>query len=193
MCRAMNRILFLLFAIGSFSLSAQTPIQNFTLTNVADGATISLDGYPTCSGMVIIFTSNVCPYDGYYTARIKHLVTTYQGKIQFLLINSYQEPEESADKMKAAYDGWTLPVPYLVDKDQVAMQCLGAKKSPEVFLLKNTGGKYTVVYSGALDDNAQASVAVTETYLRSAIDKLLAGQTIATPAVRAVGCTIRKK
>ncbi|MEJ0056852.1 MAG: thioredoxin family protein [Bacteroidota bacterium] len=189
----MQKILLLFFVVGSLSLSGQAPVQNFTLTNVADGSAVSLDGYPTCSGMVIIFTSNVCPYDGYYTARIKHLVTTYQGKIQFLLINSYQETEESADKMKTSYNGWTINVPYLADKDQVAMECLGAKKSPEAFLLKNTSGKYTVVYSGALDDNAQASVAVTETYLRSAIDKLLAGQPISAANVRAVGCTIRKK
>jgi AhpC/TSA family len=188
-----QKILIVFLLAGSLSLSGQTPIQNFTLTNVADGSVVSLEGFPTCSGMVIIFTSNVCPYDGYYTARIKHLVSTYQGKIQFLLINSYQEAEESADKMKAAYDKWTLPVPYLADKDQVAMECLGAKKSPEVFLLKSVIGKYTTVYSGALDDNAQASVAVTETYLRSAIDKLLAGQPISVVTARAVGCTIRKK
>ncbi|CAN5558361.1 hypothetical protein BH10BAC4_BH10BAC4_05670 [soil metagenome] len=189
----MHKIILLAIFTGSLSLAAQIPVQSFTLQNIADGSTVSLENYPTCSGLVIIFTSNVCPYDGYYTARIKHLITTYQGKIQFMLINSYQEADESIDKMKSAYNGWSLPVPYLADKDQTAMQCLGAKKSPEVFLLSNAGGKYNVVYSGALDDNAQASVAVTETYLRKSIDKLLTGQKIDVPTVRPVGCTIRKK
>jgi len=178
---------------GSLSVVAQIPVQNFTLTNVADGSAISLENYPTCSGLVVIFTSNVCPYDGYYTARLKHLIATYQGKIQFILINSYQEPEESAIKMKSAYDAWTLPVPYLSDKDQVALECFGARKSPEAFLIKTNGGKFTIVYSGAIDDNAQVSAAVTETYLRSAIDKLLTDQKIEVATTRAVGCSIRKK
>ena len=189
----MRRLLIGILVAVSFSVVAQTPVQNFTLTNVVDGASVSLESYPSCSGLVVLFTSNTCPYDGYYTARLKHLITTYQGKIQFLLVNSYQEPEESAIKMKSAYDSWTLPVPYLADKDQAAMECLGARKSPEAFLLKNNGGKFTVVYSGSIDDNAQVSAAVTESYLRSAIDKLLAGQQINTPTVRAIGCSIRKK
>ncbi|NOT74486.1 MAG: redoxin domain-containing protein [Cyclobacteriaceae bacterium] len=175
------------------TLGSKAQVRNFSLTNVVDGSTVSLESYPSCSGMVIVFTSNACPYDKYYTARLKHLITTYQGKIQFLLINSYTEPEESADKMKAAYDGWTLPVPYLADKDQVAMECLTARKSPEVFLLKSINGKYEVVFSGAIDDNAQVSAAVSETYLRASIDKLLAGQKIELTNVRPVGCTIRKK
>lgn len=189
----MRKLLVVILMAVSSSAVAQTPVQNFTLTNVVDGATISLDNYPTCSGLVILFTSNVCPYDGYYTARLKHLITTYQGKIQFLLVNSYQEPEESAVKMKSTSDTWTLSVPYLADKDQTAMECLGAKKSPEAFLLKNNGGNFSVVYSGAIDDNAQVSAAVTESYLRSAIDKLLAGQSVGTPTVRAIGCSIRRK
>ncbi len=177
----------------SLTLTAQPPVQNFTLTNVADGTTISLNSYPACSGLAIIFTSNVCPFDNYYFDRIKNLINSYPEKIQFLLINSFQEPEESADKMKTAYSHWNLPVPYLSDKEHVAMDCLGAKKSPEVFLLSGASGKYKVIYSGAIDDNPQSAPAVTVQYLKSAIDKLLAGQKNDVATVRAVGCTIRRK
>ena len=189
----MKKLLVFFLFIKSLSLTAQPPVQNFTLTNVADGASISLNSYPTCSGLVIIFVSNVCPFDKYYLDRIKNLVNSYPGKIQFLLINSFQEPEESADKMKAVYAGWNFPVPYLTDKDQVAMDCLGAKKSPEAFLLSGTPEKYKVIYSGAIDDNAQSAPAVTAHYLKAAIDKLLAGQIPEVTTVRTVGCTIRRK
>lgn len=168
-------------------------VQNFTLMNVAEDKMVSLEGYQSCVGLVAIFTSNECAYDNYYTARLKVLTESYAGKIQFLLINSYVEPEESVEKMKAKYSFWGMSVPYLADKDQVAMECLGAKKSPEVFLLKNEGGKYVTIYSGAIDDNAQVSAAVRDKYLRSSIDKLLKGETIDVPAVRAVGCSIRRK
>jgi hypothetical protein len=189
----MKKWIVLLMVASGVTLWAQAPVADFKLTNVVDGGTVSLTTYPTCSAVAIIFTSNACPYDGYYTARIKDLVDTYQGKIQFILINSFQEPEESIEKMKAAYARWGLPVPYLADKEQTVMNSLGAKKSPEVFLLKEASGKYNVVYNGAIDDNPQMASAATRRYLKSAIDKILAGQNPDAPMVRPTGCSIRKK
>ena len=187
----MRILIFLLFAIST-SLSAQQLVQSFSLINVVDNSTVTLESYQS-NGLVILFTSNDCAYDTYYTARIKALIDTYKGKIQFLLINSYIEPTESIAKMKSASDLWAMGAPYLADKDQVAMESLSARKSPEAFLLKNNNGKYSVVYSGAIDDNPQVSAAVKDRYLRMAIDNLLAGQSIDVPNVRAVGCSIRKK
>ena len=158
-----------------------------------DSSSVSLGTYPNSSAIAILFTSNSCPYDTYYADRIKNLVSVYQGKIQFLFINSYQEPGEAEEKMKEAFGRWGLAVPYLADKEQTAMISLGAKKSPEVFLLKNENGKHTVSYSGAIDDNPQAANAVVQSYLKAAIDKLLSGQNLDVPMVRAVGCTIRRK
>ena len=189
----MKHIIFILSLILSFSTYGQQPVHNFTLTNVDDGSKISLDGYPSCTGLVAIFTSNDCAFDNYYTSRIKSLVDRYAGKIQFILINSYLEPEESVEKMAAEYRTWDLHIPYLTDKDQTAMDCMGAKKSPEAFLLKNMGNNYVLVYSGAIDDNAQVPTDVKETYLVNSIDKLIAGQKIEVPSVRAAGCSIRRK
>ena len=73
------------------------------------------------------------------------------------------------------------------------MQKLGATKSPQVFLLKNDGGKFQVVYKGAIDDNAQVEADVRHAYLKDAIDIMLTNQKIATAEVRPVGCTIKKK
>ena len=189
----MKYILAVLNVVLCFSLHAQAPVQNFKLTNVIDGAVVSLETYPTCSGLVIIFTSNVCPYDGYYTERIKGFIATYREKIEFLFVNSFQESEESVDQMKSMHSKWGISVPYLADKDQAVMACLGAKKSPEVFLLKNLKGSYTIVYSGAIDDNPQMASAVTQPYLKLAIEKMLAGQSPDPVAVRAAGCSIRRK
>ena len=123
----------LLIGLGFFTSKAQTAIQNFTLLNVADSKMISLDSYPTCSGLVILFTGNNCPYDNYYTARVKSLISAYQGKIQFILVNSYLEPEETIEKMKEKYTALGLSVPNLAYKEQLVMDSLGAKKRPEAF------------------------------------------------------------
>ena len=184
-------IFFVLLVTNCLDINAQTLVQNFTLTNVMDGKTVSLDQYSSNTALVVVFTSNECPFDNYYKDRIKEMIGTYSGKIQFLLVNSYIEPAESAEKMAIHYTD--LNVPYLSDKDQVAMNVFGAKKSPEVFLLKNADGKYAVVYSGAIDDNPQVPKDANQKFLKTAIDKLLAGQKIDVSNNRAVGCSIRRK
>lgn len=168
-------------------------VSNFSLTNVVNGKTISLDTYPSCSGVAIIFTSNNCPYDEYYRARIANLSNEYQDKVPVLLVNSSTEAVESEEAMTKKAQQLGLKIPYLSDKDQSLMQQLGATKSPQVFLLKNEGGKFNVVYRGAIDDNAQVEADVRRSYLKDAIDIMLTNQKIATAEVRPVGCTIKKK
>lgn len=182
-----------LFFISMSTLGYTQAVQDFTLTNVVDGKSVSLSGFTNCTGLVLVFTSNECPYDGYYRDRLRDLVNQYQGQIQFVFVNASTEPEESAAQMKTAYPQWNIPVPYLADKDQVAMECVGARKSPEVFLLKNNKGSFQQVYHGAIDDNPQVATDVSKSYLKESMDQLLAGHRVTQPSVRAVGCTIRKK
>ena len=168
-------------------------LSNFSLINVINGKTVSLDTYPSCSGLAIIFTTNACAYDEYYRGRIVKLSNEYQDKVPILLVNSSADPVESAENMTKKAQQLGLTIPYLSDKDQSLMQQLRASKSPQVFLLKNDGGKFHVVYSGAIDDNAQVEADVRRSYLKDAIDIMLTNQKIATPEVRPVGCTIKRK
>jgi len=86
-----------------------------------------------------------------------------------------------------------LPIPYLADKDQKIMEIFGAQKTPEVFLLSTAGGKFTIVYSGAIDDNPQTASDVRQNFLKDALEKLLAGQKVDVAIERVAGCTIRRK
>jgi hypothetical protein len=169
------------FILGLICLNAHAQVPNFTLTNTVNGKSISLDTYPSCAGIVIVFTTNACPYDD------------YQDKVPVLLINSSIDAAESNDNMTKKAQQLGITIPYLADKDQAVMQNLGATKSPQVFLLKNAGGKFSVVYSGAIDDNAQVEKDVRQSYLKDAIDIMLTNQTIETAEVRPVGCALRKK
>jgi hypothetical protein len=168
-------------------------VNNFKLVNVLNNQTISLDTYPSCEGMVIIFTSNACPYDEYYRNRIAKLSQAYQDRVPVVLVNAHTEQAESEEKMAARGKQLNLSVPYLADKNQTLMANLDVRKSPEAFLLKNQNGKFTVVYRGAIDDNAQVEADVRHSYLRDAIDIMLTNQKIETPEVRPVGCNLKKK
>ncbi len=184
-----NLLLPALFLLSVVSFAQE--IKNFSLTNVKDGKEISLSNYSSSAGVVVVFTSHECPFDNYYKDRLKDLVNTYSGKIPFIFINSNQESTESLDQMAIHYGD--LNVPYLADKDQTVMEAFGARRSPEVFLLSAAGGKYTVAYSGAIDDNPQVAKDVKQNFLKDAIAKLLAGQKSEPAVQRAVGCTIRRK
>ncbi|MBL7874320.1 MAG: redoxin domain-containing protein [Cyclobacteriaceae bacterium] len=176
---------------ATLGANAQTEIKDFSLTNVKDGKTVSLSQYKSAAGIAVVFTSHECPFDNYYKDRLKELVSSYSGRIQFLFINANQEAEENAAQMAIHYSD--LPIPYLADKEQKAMETFGARKSPEVFLLNTSGGKFTVAYSGAIDDNPQTATDVKQSFLKEAIEKLLAGQKTEIAVQRAVGCTIRRK
>ncbi|MEX2230885.1 MAG: redoxin domain-containing protein [Cyclobacteriaceae bacterium] len=168
-------------------------VKNFQLINVLNNQTVSLDTYPSCEGMVLIFTSNSCPYDDYYRKRIEQLSQAYQDRVPVVLVNSHTEANETPEKMLAKGKGLNLSMPYLADKDQTLMTNLEVRKSPEAFLLKNENGKFSVVYRGAIDDNAQVEADVRHRYLRDAIDIMLTNQKIETPEVRPVGCNLKKK
>jgi hypothetical protein len=168
-------------------------LNNFSLVNVLNDQTVSPGSYPSCAGMVIIFTTNNCPYDDYYRNRVSKLSQTYQDKVPVLLVNPSPDPADSKENMAKKGKQLNLSIPYLADKDQTVMASLDARKSPEAFLLKNDGGKFTVVYHGAIDDNAQVEADVRHSYLRDAIDIMLTNQKVQTPEVRPVGCNLKKK
>jgi peroxiredoxin len=182
----MQKLIFILL-LAATSAQAQQ-IQNFSLPNVNDGATVELNQFTSTSGIVVVFTSNECPYDNYYKDRLKKLIEQYKGKIQFVLINSSNDAEESTEKMAIHYTD--LGIPYLADKEQKAVENFGARKSPEVFLVSP---QLNVIYSGAIDDNPQVATDTKQNYLKDAIDKFLAGQKIEVTNNRVLGCTIKKK
>ncbi|HTF20366.1 MAG TPA: redoxin domain-containing protein [Chryseolinea sp.] len=182
----------LLLVLTTGHLSAQ-PVGNFMLNNVVNGKSVSLETYPSCAGIAIIFTSNTCAFDEYYRVRISKLATEYSDRVPVLLVNSSLEPGDSEANMTKKATQLNLKVPYLADKEQSLMKQLGASRTPQVFLLKNNGGSFAIVYRGAIDDNAQVEADVRNAYLKDAIDILLTNQTIQTPEVRPMGCSIRKK
>lgn len=184
----------LLFALVSFVFVTQgQTLTDFNLKNVVDAKQISLKDYSSAPGLVIIFTSVACPFDGYYGNRLKQLQNEFSGKLPILLVNSYTEAPEAEEWMLKTAQANGLTLPYLSDKDQVLMTQLNAQRSPEAFVLKNTNGQFIVAYHGAIDDNAQAETGVKQTYLKDAIVNLLSGKNIVQPSARPVGCYIRKK
>ena len=169
---------------------------DFSLKNV-DGKTISLSEYNDQKGVIVVFTCNPCPYAKAYEERIIDLHNKYASKgYPVVAINPNDEvisTEDTFEKMQAKAREKNYPFPYLKDDTQEVYQAYGATRTPHIYLLENKGGKFTVAYIGAIDDNAMDASAVTQTYLEDAIVSLMAGSQPETTVTKAVGCSIKKK
>ncbi|MBL3656534.1 redoxin domain-containing protein [Fulvivirga sediminis] len=189
----MNKILIIaLLTIVQLPLALGQKVDDFTLNNVTNNQKVSLSDYKDSKGVVVIFTSNVCPYSVYYEGRITQIISEYSKKgISFILINAHNEDKESESDMKNKMNTWGLNVAYLSDKEQKVMNALHASKSPHAFLLKNNGSHFSVFYQGAIDNNPQVASDVKEQYLKINIDNLLSGQP-ATSNVRPIGCMVKR-
>lgn len=176
-------------------LQAQKVVSNITLTDVAVKRGVSFSDFQGKKAIVPVFFCNGCPYSTIYIDRLKNMADSYED-VQFLLINASPylfNPEESIENMAKFTLDYQLNMPYLEDKQQIALKLLNALKCPEAFILVPDGSIYKVVYHGAIDDNPQVVNDVKEYYLKAALDQVLSDNVPAEAYVRPAGCVIKKK
>jgi peroxiredoxin len=167
--------------------------SDFKLKNV-DGKTVSLADFKNAKGFIVVFDCNTCPYSKAYSERIIALNKKY-ASLGFPVIainpnDPTQSEGDSFDEMikvakKKGYD-----FPYLVDESQAVAKSFGATNTPHAFVLTK---ELKVAYIGAIDDNARKPEAATKKYVEEAVDALLAGKSVTTTKVKAIGCGIKWK
>ena len=171
-------------------------VQDFQLKNV-DGKIMSLSSIKDAKGYIVVFTCNHCPYAKAYEERIIALHKKFapQG-YPVVAINPNDpkvSPEDSYAKMKERAKEKQFPFVYLYDANQDVAKRFGAVRTPHVYLVQNAGGKKTVQYIGAIDNNWEDPKAADQEYVAQAIDNLNAGMAVAVPETKAIGCTIKWK
>ena len=141
---------------------------------------------------VVVFTCNHCPYALAWHDRILEAAEDYSGRgVRFLAVNpndAERYPADSLDAMRERVGkdgGW--PIPYLRDESQEAAREFGAKTTPDVFVLD---AERRLRYRGAPDaDHMDPSASAT--WLREALDALLAGEDPPQPETEPVGCSVK--
>ncbi len=162
----------------------------FTLPGV-DGRDHSLGDYGDSAALVLVQTCNHCPYAQAWEGRLIEVARDYADRgVSVVAINSNDaanHPEDSFPEMakRAEAKGYTFD--YLHDESQEIARTLGAERTPEVFLYD---GDRKLVYHGAIDDNRDEN-AVSQNYLRDALDAVLAGGEPAPADTAPVGCTVK--
>jgi peroxiredoxin len=164
--------------------------NDFSLPGV-DGATHALADYAAADALAVVFSCNHCPYVQAWEGRMMELQREL-GPRGFRLVainanDAASHPEDSFDEMRKRAQQRGFNFDYLRDDSQEVARAYGAQRTPEVFLFDRDR---RLVYHGAIDDNRDEH-AVSQRYLREAIQAALEGREPETAETAPVGCTIK--
>jgi peroxiredoxin len=163
-------------------------VADFSLADV-DGRVHSLYGFKDKKAIVIVFVGTQCPIANLYVPGLIDLHKKYGEKgVQFLAINS--NDQDTLEAVVAHARERKVPFPVLKDVSHKAADALGARRTPEAFVLD---AAHTIRYRGRIDDQynyTSRRPAPAKTELKDAIENLLAGKPVATPESEVQGCVI---
>ncbi len=163
-------------------------INDFSLLDYL-GAKHSLADLSESNIVVVAFLGTECPLAKLYGPQLADLADKYKAKgIQFVGINSNQQDTPTELGHYARRHGISFPL--LKDPGNRVADQFRAERTPEVFVLDK---KRIVRYWGRIDDQFGVGYArpeVTNNYLVTALEELLAGKPVSTPKMKPVGCHI---
>ena len=177
----------------TLEIDQKMPVQNYKVKSI-DGDFMSLNDNIKNNGILVIFTSNKCPFVVMWEDRYKLIEDEcLKSDIGMVYINSNEarrDGDDSIDKMKEHARKMGYKYPYLIDRNSKIANSFGAKTTPHIFLF-NKNKK--LIYKGAIDDNYQSIKNVKEKYLINAITQLNNNQEIKINTTKAIGCSIKRK
>jgi len=167
-----------------------------------DGKTHTLADYKEAKVLVLVFTCNHCPDAVAAATRMEPIYQDYKGKgVAMVAINAnnpgsltpdelgYSPYNDSFEEMTpfAKDYGWTFP--YLYDGENQGLATkLGAQATPHVFVFD---AERKLRFTGRLDDMKRKSGPTEKSYLRDALDAVLAGKEVAEKTPRPFGCSTK--
>jgi peroxiredoxin len=175
----------------SEGISIGDPAPPFSLPDTS-GAAHAFEGADGDPATVVYWTCNHCPYALAWHERLLEVARDYGGRgVRFLAVNSndaerYPADSPAAMRERVEQEG-SWPHPYLHDESQEVARAYGALKTPDVFVFDSD---LRLRYRGApdadYDDPSQGA-----SWLREAIDAVLAGRDVERPETDPVGCGIK--
>ena len=174
------------------TLALGTVAPQFDLPGV-DGRRRSLADYADAQALVVIQSCNHCPYVRAWEGRMRSITHEYADRgVSVVAISSNDaeiHPDDSFPAMQERARAERFNFDYLYDESQEIARALGSERTPEVFLFDHDR---RLVYHGAIDDSRDET-AVSQHYLRDALDAILSGEDPELTDTPAVGCSMKWK
>jgi peroxiredoxin len=180
----------ILFGLGGArrALADDAPIADFKLRDF-HGKEHALADFARSKLVVAAFIGADCPLANRYADRLADLSLEYEKRgVAFLAIDSNQQ--DSLAQLAHLAKIHRIQFPLLKDPGNVIADRLGAKRTPEVFVLD---AERRIRYRGRVDDQwgiGYMRPAPKDRDLVQALDQLLAGKPVTRPATEVSGCYI---
>ena len=175
----------------AFTIQIGQPAPMFSLP-ATDGMTYSLDDFADARLMLVVFSSNHCPYVvGSEDRMIDFSRRNAPLGLSMAAINANEtvnHPTDSFQHMIQRALEKKFPFPYLRDESQDVARAYGALRTPHYFLFDD---ERKLRYTGRMDDNPRKPEQAKTRELQDAVDDLLAGRSVHTPLTNPIGCNVK--
>ncbi|UHG91036.1 thioredoxin family protein [Spirosoma oryzicola] len=171
-------------------------VADFRLKST-NGQTVSLGDYKAQKGLIVVFTSNHCPFSKAYEDRLIAIDRKFAPQGYPVLAIMPNDPaayeDDSFENMKNRARDKGYSFVYAMDETQAVARAFGATRTPEVYVLKHTNGQFILEYIGTIDDSPQDGTNVQRRYVDEAVTSLLAGRPVQSPLTKPIGCAVKWK
>jgi peroxiredoxin len=159
------------------------------------GKLYSLDDFSSAKAFVVAFICNHCPYVKHIREGLADFARDYaDSDFAMVAISSNDVEKYPADSpammAREILDaGYTFP--YLYDENQEAAKAYRAACTPDLYLFDEDR---RLVYRGQFDGSRPGNgIPVTGKDLRTAVDRVLAGEEVDPEQISSIGCNIKWK
>lgn len=201
--------IFTLLSIFNFSLFAQTeitpisvgttmPLQDQELRSIA-GTSAKLKDMMGDKGLIIIFTSNSCPFvvggknfEGWEKSYNGLYEMAARLGFNLVLLNANEAKRDSGDgleDMKKRAAEMSYKMPYYYDGNSLVANAFGAKTTPHVFFFNK---EFKLVYTGSIDNQMEQNKKRHTDYLINAMTVVNKGKKVKMSSTPPIGCSIKR-
>lgn len=200
----MKRLVFILMVLYSISALADNNMGKLEIGDKAvlmdvkmecvSGNSISINDVAKENGVLVLFSSNTCPFVQKWEGRYNDLKAwADENNVGMIVLNSnyqHRDGSESLEAMKKKANEKGYDFSYVVDSESKIANAFGGQTTPHAFLFDKD---YNLVYKGAIDDNYDSAADVSNAYVKDAMSSLASGSEVAVSETKPVGCSIKRK
>jgi peroxiredoxin len=166
---------------------------DFQLTDVVNGAPISLDTFTGKPALLVMFISVHCPFVKHVQTQLAQIGKDYASQGLAMVGISPNDiakyPDDAPEHLQALAHAEGFNFPLCSDPSQEVAKVYTAACTPDFFLFD---GSRHLAYRGQLDDSRPSNgKPVTGQDLRQAIESLLAGKEVDPNQRPSIGCNIK--
>lgn len=200
----MKRLIFILFLFagisafavkgdGKLAVGDKAELTDAKMTDVS-GTKVSLRDVKQKNGVLVLFSSNTCPFVGKWEGRYPDL-KKWADKHNFgmIVVNSNhtkRDGDDSFEQMKKHASAKGYNFHYALDENSLLANAFGGQTTPHAFLFN---GNLELVYKGAIDDNYDNADKVQKAYVKEAMTNVASGKKVEVTETKPVGCSIKRK